>query len=125
MSVRSVAARSRAPRRLQLLKRVKGVDILFTLLAILGSVHVMSMLTVETYRTLYSTREIERLMAEVAVLQDDVVELSAIAEHANDELYLEQLARCYGYAYPDERRYLTPSSAADGDEPATVTPLCR
>ena len=85
------------------------MDILFTLLAILGSVHALSMLSVESYRSLYSTQEIERLMAEVAVLQDDVVELSAIAEHGNDPVYLEQLARCYGFAYPDEKRILSPS----------------
>lgn len=101
---------------------MKGVDILFTLLAIVGSVHALSMLSVETYRALYSTQEIERLMADVAALQDDIVELSAIAEHANDPVYLEQLARCYGFAYPDEKRIL---SSNGSDQEVFGTPLCK
>lgn len=127
MGVRSAYARRQdrlKPRNLiRAVPRVKGASFLFTLLAVIGSLHALSMLTVESYRALHSSREIRRLSQDVMVLQDDIVALSAITEHADDELYLDQLARCYGFAYPDERRFVTLVEVLD--QPATATLLCK
>ena len=105
------------------LRQFKLMPFLFTLLAVLGTVHALSMLGVETYRSLSSTAEIARLSADVGALQAEINELSAIAQHADDEVYLTHLARCYGFAYPNEVRFVTLVDVKD--QPATGTVLCR
>jgi cell division protein FtsB len=102
--------------------RSKGVNFFFSLIAIVGCLHALAMLSVESYRILESQREIKRLSADVAVLEGEVALLNDVIAHKNDEVFLEQLARCYGFAYPEEARYQT--MLADVNEVVFGTPLC-
>lgn len=126
MSVQGLNARQQMSppgSALQGLRQLKPIHFFFALLTVLGSIHALSMLSIETYRSLTSTSEIKRLSTDVNVLQAEIDELAAIAAHANDEVYLEHLARCYGFAYADEVRFVTMVDVKD--QPATGTVLCR
>lgn len=105
------------------LKSIGLTNLLFLSIAIFGSIHTLTMLTIESFRAINSSREIARLSTDVLYLQDEIVELNAIVAHAGDELYLEQLARCMGYAYPDETRYITMLEVKD--QPPGGVRLCR
>lgn len=85
----------------------KGVYYLLTFLAIVGSIHVLAMLSIESVRMIERSREIGRLQADVEILAKDIFLLQAINRHGQSEAYLEQLARCSGYIYPDEERFVT------------------
>jgi cell division protein FtsB len=84
--------------------------------------HALAMLSIESFRVLESQREIQRLSADVALLEQEIALQKAIIAHKNDAAYLEQLARCYGFAYPDEVRYQT---MTENNEVVVGTPLCR
>lgn len=96
---------------------------LFLALALVGSVHVLSMLGVETWRTVNSRQEIARLQTDVAALEDQKTTLQAVTERAGDEVYREQLARCRGFVYPDETRYIT--LAEPGQTPELIGTFCE
>ena len=85
--------------------RVIGTTLL--LIAVIGCIHVVSMLGVELYRNVVSRQEIMRLSGDIASLQDELASLQAVVDHAGDAQYREQLARCLGFVRPDETRYMT------------------
>jgi hypothetical protein len=85
----------------------RGTDFLIGSLVLIGIIHVISMLGVESYRFIMSQREIERLSQDVAQLEVEVAQLQAVVEHGDNPVYREQLARCAGFVMPDEARYLT------------------
>ena len=82
-------------------------SLFFTVLALVGGLHALLMLGLEGGRALYTRREVTRLEAEISALQAEADTLAAVALHANDPAYREQLARSAGFIYPDEDRILT------------------
>ncbi len=86
--------------------KMRGVNILLTMLAILGCVHVMVMMGIELNRMVASQQEITRLTAETQVLEQQVAGLQSVLANANTLEFREQLARGAGFAYPDEARWL-------------------
>ena len=100
----------------------KGANLLLLVIAIIGSLHVSSMFALETWRAATSKSEIARLQADVRGLEQERASLQAVVDHAGDELYREHLARCKGFVYPDETRFLT---MIDGQEPIIpAKPVC-
>jgi len=65
------------------------------------------MIGVEVYRIYNRTTMAQHLSQEINGLEKELSSLKAIIEHKDDQNYLEQLARCTGYAYPNEVRYIT------------------
>ncbi len=85
---------------------IRGSSLVFMILAIVGSLHALSMIGIETHRILVNAQEIERLDAEIAVIKEDIAAVNAVITHT-DDVYMEQLARCQGFMFPNEARYLT------------------
>ena len=101
----------------------RGVNAILLILALVGSLHVFSMLGVEVWRGATSRSEIARLQADVLALEHNINGLQAVIDHAGDEQYREQLARCQGFVYPDETRYVT---LLESPAPQTApTPFCN
>ena len=115
MTVRTRSARRRsAPERSvpaqqhkQELQSGKWANLLFLTIAVVGCLHVTAMLGLETWRNVVSRSEIVRLSADVRALEFERDGLQAVIAHADDEVYREQLARCLGFIYPNETRYIT------------------
>lgn len=82
-------------------------SVFFTVLALIGSFHALMMLAVEGGRSLYTSREVTRLEADIGALQEEVRSLEAVVAHQDDPVFREQLARSRGFIYPDETRVLT------------------
>ena len=80
---------------------------LLTVLALVGSLHALVMLGVETNRWLYSRGEITRLERDLTSINGEIGELEATVDHRYDVPYRESLARLQGFVYPDEVRYVT------------------
>ena len=121
MTVRTRSARPAAPQTRSPAKRAaakprtkphRGANLLFLTLAVLGSLHAAAMLGVESWRFFDGQQQVARLEAEVAALELERSSLQAVLAHEDDPLYREQLARCLGFAYPEERRYLTVTQGA-------------
>lgn len=95
--------------------------LIFGLIGVVGSLHVMVMLGVEVGRYSENSREIARLQGDIAALDRELAGLQAILDHARDQRYREHLARRQGFAYPGERRYFTvsPNPTADAPEPGS------
>lgn len=77
------------------------------LIATVGTVQLLYLNYVEADRMFVHKREISRLEAEVAARRAERNSLAAIAEHAADEAFREQLARKQGFIFPDELRVIT------------------
>jgi hypothetical protein len=95
------------PRQESEARPLRGATILFTFIAVIGSLHALAMIGVEISRTLYSQAEIQRLQGEIAAIEAEMGELQAIVTHGNDERFREQLARQHGFVYPHEQRLVT------------------
>jgi len=65
------------------------------------------MIGIEVYRIYDRTVMAQHLSLEINDLEKELAGLNAIIENKDDQNYLEQLARCTGYAYPNEVRYIT------------------
>lgn len=101
----------------------KGANYLLLVIAAVGSLHVSTMFGLETWRAANSKSEIARLETDIALLERERAGLQAVIDHAGDELYREHLARCRGFVYPDEVRFIT---MIDGKEPIIpVEPVCK
>ena len=101
----------------------KGANLILLIISIVGSLHVTSMLGLETWRAATSKSEIARLEADIMVLKREQAGLQAVIDHADDELYREHLARCRGFVYPDEVRFIT---MIEGNEPVIpAKPICN
>ena len=87
--------------------RPGGAASLLMILALVGSLHALFMLGVETNRWLYSRGEITRLERDLASIEGEIGELEAVIDHRYDASYRESLARLQGFVYPDEVRYVT------------------
>ena len=83
------------------------ISTVLLLIAVIGCIHVVSMLGVELYRNVVSRQEIVRLSGDVEALSGELASLQAVVDHADDAQYREQLARCLGFVRPDETRYMT------------------
>jgi len=97
------------------LSKLKLSSFVFMLLAIIGSFHAMSMITIETYRILTNASHVESLDADIAVIKQEIASIDAVIAHA-DDAYMEQLARCQGFIFPNETRYFTDLPAETTDE---------
>jgi len=80
---------------------------IFSFIAILGSLHSVVMIGIEVYRIYDRSIMAKHLSSEIYNLEKELAGLNAIIENKDDQIYLEQLARCTGYAYPNEIRYIT------------------
>ncbi len=87
--------------------KMRGVNILLTVLAIIGCIHVMVMMGIELNRMVASQQEIKRLTAETQVLEQEGAGLQSVLDNANNPEFREQLARRAGFAYSDEARWLS------------------
>ncbi len=87
--------------------RPGGAALLLTLLALVGTLHALVMLGVETNRWLYSRGEIARLERDLSNIEGEIGALEAAIAHRYDASYRESLARLQGFVYPDEVRYVT------------------
>ncbi len=85
----------------------KGTNLLFLSIAIIGSLHLLVMLGIETNRYIRTYSAITNLNAKIAINKATLAELKDIKAHENDSRYREQLARKQGFIYPNERRYVT------------------
>lgn len=65
------------------------------------------MISVEINRIYSRTTMVKHLSSEISSLDNEIDSLKAIIKNQDDQIYLEQLARCIGYAYPNEDRYIT------------------
>ena len=101
----------------------RGLNTLFLLLAVVGSLHALTMLGVETWRSAVGTQEVARLQKDIGALQFEIDGLQGVVDHTADDTYREQLARCVGFIYPDETRYVT--LLEPGQEPTLSGPLCQ
>ena len=97
---------------------LRGSNLLFLILAIVGSLHVMTMIGIETYRILKNVQGIDVLDVEIAGLKAKIATMDAIMLNA-DDAFMEELARCQSYVYPNEQRYITELS-----EEAVVSLAC-
>lgn len=84
----------------------RGSNLLFLVLAVVGSLHVISMIGIESYRILTNVQGITALDQEIAQLQAEIAAMDAIRLNADDS-FMEQLARCQSYVYPQELRFIT------------------
>jgi hypothetical protein len=87
--------------------RMRGVNVLLTILAIIGSIHVMIMMGIELNRMVATQQEITRLSLETTGLEAEVAGLQSVLDNGDNPLYREQLARKAGFAHPDELRFLS------------------
>jgi cell division protein FtsB len=87
--------------------RMRGINVLLTILAIIGSIHVMVMMGIELNRMVATQQEITRLTLETTTLEAEVAGLQSVLDNGDNPLYREQLARKAGFAYPDEVRFLS------------------
>lgn len=84
-----------------------AAELFFVIVACLGSVHALGMITLEVNRTLYHHRETQRLEQDIADIQRDISHFEQVIERENDPRLREQLARRNGFVYPDEERLVT------------------
>ncbi len=93
---------------------------LFLVIAVVGCIHALAMLTLEISRSVYTEREVARLERDIAALERESTNLENVIAHKNDPAYREQLARLQGFIYADEARYVTvsetPTPAVDTEE---------
>lgn len=87
--------------------RMRGVNILLTILAIVGSIHVLVMMGIELNRMVATQQEITRLSLETTALEAEVAGLQSVLDNGDNPVYREQLARKAGFAHPDEVRFLS------------------
>jgi cell division protein FtsB len=87
--------------------RMRGVNVLLTMLAVVGCVHVLVMMGIELNRMVATQQEITRLSLETTTLEAEVAGLQSVLDNGDNPLYREQLARRAGFSYPDEVRYLS------------------
>ncbi len=99
----------------------RGAHRVITVLALVGSLHALFLLGVETWRFVVEQRAVAHLQTQVTDLKRQAGGLQQVIDHANDSRYREDLARRQGYMYPDEQRAVTqqPAPPAAG---ATGTP---
>ena len=102
----------------------RGANTLFLVIAVVGCIHALAMLTLEISRTVYTNREVARLERDISELELEAANLGNVIAHRDDARYREQLARLQGFIYPDEARYVTVSSQAapEAAEPAPESP---
>ena len=102
-----------------------GANLLFTVIAVVGCVHALAMLTLEISRSVYTNREVARLERDIAALELESTNLENVVAHKNDASYREQLARLQGFIYANEARYVTvsetPTPAVDPEETSPNT----
>lgn len=77
------------------------------IIAAVGTLQLLYLNFVEADRLFVHEREIGRLEREVEAMRSERNALAAVADHARDEAYREQLARKQGFIYPDELRVIT------------------
>ncbi len=96
----------------------RGAHRVITVLAVVGSLHALFLLGVETWRFVIERQAVARLQTQVDELQGQAQDLRQVVAHANDTRYREDLARRQGYMYPNEQRAVTQQPTAPGPSPA-------
>jgi cell division protein FtsB len=96
--------------------KMRGVNVLLTVLAVVGCIHVMVMMGIELNRMIASQQEITRLTAETQGLEQEVAGLQSVLDNGSNPEFREQLARRAGFAYPDEARWLLVPSTESSTE---------
>jgi hypothetical protein len=86
--------------------RMRGVNVLLKVLAMIGCLHVLIMLGIELNRMVATQQQITRLTLETQSLEREVAGLQSVLENGDNPKFREQLARRAGFAYPDEARWL-------------------
>jgi len=95
---------SRDPKRP--LRLARGVSLVLVVLAVVGTLQGLVMLSIESRRWWVAAREVARLESELAALRSETADLLEIAERGENLRFREHLARRQGYVYPDEVRYV-------------------
>jgi len=101
----------------------RGAHRVITVLALVGSLHALFLLGVETWRFVVEQRAVAQLQTQVTDLKRQSGELKQVIGHADDLRYREDLARRQGYMYPNEQRAVTqqPPPPAPGTTGTTGT----
>lgn len=110
---------ARDPRRP--VRIARGVSLLLAVLAMVGMLQAMVMISIEGRRWWVAAREVARLESELLLLRAETADLRQIAERADDLRFREQLARRQGYVFPDEVRYVI-AQPAEADAPTPSLP---
>jgi hypothetical protein len=95
----------------------RGAHRVIMVLALVGSLHALFVLGVESWRFVVERRAVAQLQSQVTELQRQANGLQQVIDHAGDSRYREDLARRQGYMYPNEQRAVTQQLAP----PATGT----
>jgi type VI protein secretion system component VasK len=90
----------------------RGAHRVITVLAIVGSLHALFLLGVETWRFVVERQAVAHLQGQVDHLRNQAQGLQQVIDHANDPRYREDLARRQGYMYPNEQRAVTQQPTA-------------
>ena len=114
MSARSLGRKADTPSR--------SVNLFFLVIAVVGCIHVLAMLSLEISRLVYTDREVARLERDIADLELESTNLKGVTAHQNDAVYREQLARLQGFIYPDEARYVTVTPIPEAAPATSDTP---
>lgn len=117
----AAAGTERRPRRRRA-AAARGAHRVITVLALVGSLHALFLLGVETWRFVVEQRAVAHLQTQVNDLKSQAGGLQQVIDHAGDSRYREDLARRQGYMYPDEQRAVTqqpapPAAGASGAGP--------
>lgn len=96
-----------APRRRRRAAVAQGAHRVLVALAVVGSLHALFVLGVESWRFVSERRAVTRLENQVGDLQNEAKGLQQVIGHANDMRYREDLARRQGFMYPNELRAVT------------------
>lgn len=95
------------PTRRRSSSAARGAHRVIMVLALVGSLHALFLLGVETWRFVVEQRAVAQLQTQVNDLQRQAGGLKQVIDHAGDSGYREDLARRQGYMYPDEQRAVT------------------
>jgi hypothetical protein len=82
----------------------RTMQVILTVIAVVGTVQVLFMLGVEVNRAVQAAPAIRQLELDVAALQREAARLQAVIDNGDTDVYREQLARRQGFIYPEETR---------------------
>jgi hypothetical protein len=98
----------------------RGAHRVLVALALVGSLHALFLLGVESWRFVSERQAVTRLDNQVGDLKSEALGLRQVIDHANDTRYREDLARRQGFMYPNETRAVTqqpPPQQSSGTKP--------
>ena len=120
-ALREVATEAEPRPRPRRAAAARGAHRVITVLAVVGSLHALFLLGVETWRFVVERQAVVRLQGQVDQLQRQAQGLRQVIGHADDTRYREDLARRQGYMYPNEQRAVTQQPTTPGASAAGGT----